>query len=98
MSLSIDLFISNIFFTINLLPHFITRERNICNRHTYSTGEQPLVSVILALRQESHDAVYQTVNSIIQQTYPKELLQVLLIVDADDHSTQVIAESAKRSL
>jgi cellulose synthase/poly-beta-1,6-N-acetylglucosamine synthase-like glycosyltransferase len=52
-----------------------------------SLPQYPLVSVILALYRENSTDILTTVHSLVNQSYPKDRLQVLIVVERDDDTT-----------
>jgi len=44
--------------------------------------------VLIPLYREKFDSIMTTVKSIARQTYPKEMMEVVLIVEHDDHQTK----------
>src|SRR3974390_3513929 len=99
MSLGVDPIVSNLFFTLNLIPHLAPVQPE--SESPAGSLEYPLVSVILALYRESREDILPTVNSLTGQTYPKHRLQILLVVEADDiptrHAVRVAALPALRA-
>jgi cellulose synthase/poly-beta-1,6-N-acetylglucosamine synthase-like glycosyltransferase len=85
MSLGVDPLISNLVFSLNLIPHLAPGRTE--NGRKDVLREYPLVSVILALYRESSEDILTTVHSLAKQSYPKDRLQVLIVVECDDIAT-----------
>jgi cellulose synthase/poly-beta-1,6-N-acetylglucosamine synthase-like glycosyltransferase len=88
MSLGIDPVISNILFTLHLIPHFYRVEKGKATEAPPSGRDGlPLVSVIVALYKEGAEDIGATLLSLVNQSYPKHLYQVILAVEPDDATT-----------
>ena len=85
MSLGVDPLISNLVFSLNLIPHLASVQTE--NQQKDSLTQFPLVSVILALYRENSEDILTTVHSLAKQSYPKDRLQVLIVVECDDLAT-----------
>jgi cellulose synthase/poly-beta-1,6-N-acetylglucosamine synthase-like glycosyltransferase len=85
MSLGVDPLISNLVFSLNLIPHLSSVQTEREQKH--SLPQYPLVSVILALYRENSEDILATVHSLAKQSYPKHRLQVLIVVEHDDIAT-----------
>jgi cellulose synthase/poly-beta-1,6-N-acetylglucosamine synthase-like glycosyltransferase len=85
MSLGVDPLISNLVFSLNLIPHLSRAQPE--NGQSDCLRQFPLVSVILALYRENREDILTTVHSLAKQSYPKDLLQVLIVVECDDIAT-----------
>ena len=87
MSLAVDPLISNILFTLNLLPHF-ARLRPSGPPSLPQTGSTwPFVTIIVALYKERLEDIGITVCSLVDQTYPKNRHEVLFCLEPDDVDT-----------
>lgn len=53
----------------------------------------PKVSIVLPVYKERRQSIEKTLDSILSQNYPKNLLEVLIVVDKDD--TQTLNEALK---
>src|SRR6516225_9296754 len=85
MSLGVDPLISNLVFSLNLIPHLSSVQME--NEQRDSLPQFPLVSVILALYRERSEDILTTVYSLAKQSYAKDRLQVLIVVEGDDIAT-----------
>ena len=85
MSLGVDPLISNLVFSLNLIPHLSSVRMQI--EQSDSLPQYPLVSVILALYREKSEDILTTVYSLAKQSYAKDRLQVLIVVEGDDIAT-----------
>jgi len=85
MSLGVDPLISNLVFSLNLIPHLATVKTE--PEQTHSLTAYPLVSVVLALYRESREDIMTTVHSLAKQSYPKDRVQILIVVERDDIGT-----------
>ncbi len=88
MSLGIDPILSNILFTLNLAPHFCRAEsRRDAAAPGAAAGNLPFVSVMVALYKEGPEDIEATLLSLMHQSYPKHLFEVLLVAEPDDMTT-----------
>src|SRR5690349_16002535 len=85
MSLGVDPLISNLVFSLNLIPHL--SPVRVESEQKNSLPQYPLVSVILALYRENSEDILTTVHSLAQQSYPKDRLEVLIVVESGDVPT-----------
>ena len=85
MSLGVDPLISNLVFSLNLIPHLSSIPTK--SEPESALAQHPLVSVILALYRENAEDILTTVRSLAQQSYPKDRLQILIVVEGDDIAT-----------
>src|SRR5215831_1573905 len=85
MSLGVDPLISNLVFSLNLIPHLSPVRAEGAQKG--SLTQFPLVSIILALYRENSEDILTTVHSLAKQSYPKDRLQVLIVVERDDLAT-----------
>src|SRR5215831_13135244 len=85
MSLGVDPLISNLVFSLNLIPHLSPVRAEGAQKGSLS--QYPLVSVILALYRENTEDILTTVQSLAKQSYAKDRLQVLIVVECDDLAT-----------
>jgi cellulose synthase/poly-beta-1,6-N-acetylglucosamine synthase-like glycosyltransferase len=86
MSLGVDPIVSNLFFSFNLIPHLASIQGESGSR--CAPAQYPPVSVIFAAYRESSDDILTTIKSIASQTYPRDRLQILIVVEVDDISTR----------
>jgi cellulose synthase/poly-beta-1,6-N-acetylglucosamine synthase-like glycosyltransferase len=86
MSLGVDPIVSNLFFTLNLIPHLASIQGESGSR--CAPDQYPVVSVIFAAYRESSEDILTTIKSLASQTYPRDRLQILIVVEVDDISTR----------
>jgi cellulose synthase/poly-beta-1,6-N-acetylglucosamine synthase-like glycosyltransferase len=91
MSLGVDPIVSNLFFSLNLVPHLSSFQGEYESQ--YALDQYPLISVIFAVYRESSEDVLTTVKSLLGQTYPGDRLQILIVVEVDDISTRDIVRT-----
>jgi cellulose synthase/poly-beta-1,6-N-acetylglucosamine synthase-like glycosyltransferase len=95
MSLGFDPIISNFFFSLSLIPHLSKPQKGQCS--PIILKNPPYISVLMTFYRENREDIDMTVSSIISQTYPKEKLQVLMVVEPDDIETQMhVKKNVKR--
>jgi len=96
MSLAIDPVISNILFTLSLIPHF----RKPSKGQVYEGRRQilPRVSVLVPLFKEKKVDIEITLASLRDQTFPRSKLEVILIVESEDSETGMYADEAVQQL
>lgn len=83
MSLGLDPLFSNLFYSLGLIPHF-SRPARRAEEISPAAGDPPLVSVLITFCREKKEDIAMTVSSLIRQTYPKDRLEVLMVVEPDD--------------
>ena len=86
MSLAIDPIISNLFFSLSLIPHMTSPQIPVVIKTTIT--QKPYVSVLITLYKEYMEDINMTITSLIAQTYPKENFEVIMIVEQDDETTK----------
>src|SRR5215831_17186800 len=86
MSLGVDPIVSNLFFSLNLIPHLAPVQGE--SESQYAPDQYPLVSVIFAAYRESSEDILTTVKSLLGQTYPTDHLEILIVLEVDDISTR----------
>jgi len=78
MSIATDPIISNVFFTLSLIPHF---RQPITGQVCENIGHNlPCISVLLALFREKKEDIETTLTSLKGQTFPRSKLEVILSV------------------
>jgi cellulose synthase/poly-beta-1,6-N-acetylglucosamine synthase-like glycosyltransferase len=88
MSLGIDPVVSNVLFTLSLVPHLCRIEKAEGRRASSLPADGlPRVSVIVALYREGAEDISATLTSLAGQSYPKHLCEVLVVVEPDDEIT-----------
>jgi cellulose synthase/poly-beta-1,6-N-acetylglucosamine synthase-like glycosyltransferase len=86
MSLGVDPIVSNLFFSLNLIPHLASIQGE--SQSQSAPNQYPLVSVIFAAYRESREDILTTIRSLAAQTYPRDRLQILIVVEVDDTPTR----------
>jgi cellulose synthase/poly-beta-1,6-N-acetylglucosamine synthase-like glycosyltransferase len=89
MSLAVDPLISNILFTLNLLPYFARLGPSAPSAPPKSGSIRPFVTIIVALYKERLEDISITVCSLVDQTYPKNRYEVLFCLEPDDVDTTI---------
>lgn len=86
MSFALDPVISNIFFTLSLIPNLGRSGKAGSDQAAPDAPPEnlPLVSVLITFCREKKEDVDMTVSSLIKQTYPKDRLEILMAVEPDD--------------
>lgn len=84
MSLGIDPIVSNIFFTLSLVPHLAPTAPPTRTSYANAGAAVPFVSVIVAFYQEPAADMDLTVVSLIHQSYPAERHEILFALEPDD--------------
>jgi cellulose synthase/poly-beta-1,6-N-acetylglucosamine synthase-like glycosyltransferase len=88
MSLGIDPVVSNILFTLSLIPHCCGAEKRMdAETPPADPTDLPLVSVVVALYKEGPEDIGATLLSLLDQSYPKHLYEVIAAVEPDDGRT-----------
>lgn len=99
MSFSVDPVISSFFFTLSLLPHTKSPERQTEDTEmTVSEENLPHVLVLVPLYQEVPEAVERTFESLKRQSYPAEKVHVRAIVEEGDETTSELVHRFKTQL
>jgi len=84
-------------FTILLTQYLISRKTQIYEKvNDISSIQLPKISIIIPIYRESLSSITNTLESISKQNYPKHLMNVFLIVEADDYSEDVVNELLSR--
>jgi cellulose synthase/poly-beta-1,6-N-acetylglucosamine synthase-like glycosyltransferase len=85
MSLGIDPIVSNLFFTLSLIPHLSKPMAG----QVYEGMRQdlPCISVLIPLFREKQGDIEITLASLKSQTFPRRKLEVILIVEPEDNET-----------
>lgn len=84
-------------FTVLLTQYLISRRIQIYEKVSdISSTQLPKISIIIPVYRESLSSITNTLESISKQNYPKHLMSVFLIVEADDYSENVINELLSR--
>ncbi|MFQ6618236.1 MAG: glycosyltransferase, partial [Fidelibacterota bacterium] len=86
--LYVVLWISLIIYSFTLLFFFI----GLFKRKRGESEQKPLVSVVIAARNEEEN-LPECLNSLVHQTYPEELYEVILVDDQSTDSTPEIAQN-----
>jgi cellulose synthase/poly-beta-1,6-N-acetylglucosamine synthase-like glycosyltransferase len=84
MSLGVDPVVSNLFFSLSLLPHLAPADR-VKPKPTKTSDSLPFVSVIVAFYQEPTVDIDLTLLSLIQQVYPTDRYELLFALEPDDY-------------
>jgi cellulose synthase/poly-beta-1,6-N-acetylglucosamine synthase-like glycosyltransferase len=71
------------------IQYLISRRVNAYERPAIvnNTNELPKVSIIIPVYRERRKSIEKTLDSLSSQTYPKNLMEVLIVVDNDDANT-----------
>jgi glycosyltransferase XagB len=96
MSLGFDPVTSNFFFSLSLVPH-LTRPQ-IGQIPTIKLDTPPYVSVLMTFYHERKEDIDMTISSLINQTYPKEQYEVLMVIEPDDKKTKSYVEESVKQL
>ena len=82
----------NLVFTIYLIPLIIVLLRGLTavpvKPKKGEEAHETSFTILIPAFKEKYDNLLSTANSIISQTYPKELIDVILIVEGDDKETR----------
>mgnify|MGYP006129273239 CR=1 FL=1 len=82
------------FFPLFYLLFFIWLSRGNSKSIKYSSKELPLVSIIIAARNEQKD-INQCIDSLIKQSYPKERMEIIIANDKSVDKTREILDLIK---
>lgn len=96
MSLSFDPIISNIIFTLSLFPHFTRPQSGLTPK--IMSDILPQVSVLVTFYKEKKEDIDMTISSLINQTYPNEKYEVLMVIEPDDIITKSYVEVSLKEL
>jgi cellulose synthase/poly-beta-1,6-N-acetylglucosamine synthase-like glycosyltransferase len=93
MAIAIDPIFSNILFTINFIVHRKSSNFMYKKPSQRLPGDKlPIVSILLPFFNERIDSILATIKSITSQTYPKDKLEIIFIVESDDGRTRDYVE------
>ncbi len=84
MSLGIDPLISNIFFSLGLIPHVAYTNKPKNTEYLEEKLTLPFVTVIIALYKEKREDINSTISSLLAQSYPKNRYEILFALEPDD--------------
>jgi cellulose synthase/poly-beta-1,6-N-acetylglucosamine synthase-like glycosyltransferase len=88
MSLGIDPVVSNVLFTLNLIPHCCgTARRMEAQTPPADPADLPFISVVVALYKEGAEDIDATFLSLLDQSYPKHSYELIAAVEPDDGTT-----------
>src|SRR5262245_50129040 len=97
MSIGFDPLVGSMLFTAGLIPHASRPKSELecpVREHTF----KPFVTVIVALCREKWEDIQITLSSLIQQTYPRDRFEVLIVVEAFDQPILPLARAGLRML
>jgi len=97
MSVVFDPIISNFFYTLSLIPH-LTRPKDISQRSIIETEHFPFISVLMTFYHENREDIDMTISSLINQTYPRDKFEILMMVEPDDTEVQSYVEDCVKRL
>jgi len=92
MSIGFDPILGSLLFSAGLVPH-TAKPRVELELPTQRPVEMPLVTAVVALYREKWEDIAMTLNSLVHQTYPKDRLEVLVVVEADDQAVRRHAQT-----
>jgi len=90
MTIALDPVLCNVVYTINLVMHLRRPRSSPPWQRPFNDlpkDKFPCVSVLLPLVHEREDSILATVRCLVSQTYPKERLEVLFVLEPDDEET-----------
>jgi cellulose synthase/poly-beta-1,6-N-acetylglucosamine synthase-like glycosyltransferase len=93
MSIGFDPIISSFLFSASLIPH-AARPKASLELPSDSSPVLPYVTVVVALYREKREDIEMTVESLLQQSYPKDKFEVLLAIEARDSQILPPAKAA----
>ena len=96
MSLGIDPVVSNVFFTLSLIPHL--NKPSAGQVYEGVKRDLPCISVLIPLFKEKQEDIEITLTSLKSQTFPRRKLEVILIVEPEDSETGMYAYQAVQGL
>lgn len=90
--IDVDLVVLNFLFTVNvviwLLSLYLGLEKKAYIKPSGRLNPTQRVSILVPLYKEKYESVMTTARSLAVQTYPKEVFEVVFIVEPDDASTK----------
>ncbi len=84
--LTILWFIAFILYSVSVFV--IARSKTYYRADISLKDDPPKVTIMLPLHKEQEESISKTLESIKNQTYPKELMEVLLVLEPDDEQTK----------
>jgi len=97
VSIGFDPLVGSVLFTAGLVPH-ASRPKSELECPAREHAFKPFVTVIVALCREKWEDIEITLSSLIQQTYPKDRFEVLIVVEAFDQPILPLARTGLRML
>jgi len=101
MTIALDPILCNVLFTMNLLIHIRRPASSPPWKKPVNDMPReklPLVSVLLPMAKERRESIFVTVNCLAAQTYPKDKMEVLFVVEPDDSESRSFVEEAAEFL
>ena len=89
LAFAIDPVFTNILFTLNLWPHLKRSSSESAFESPSALTRFPTVTVLLAMYKEPDKAVERTVRSLEAQSYPDDKMEIVYILEPDDHQTKI---------
>ena len=90
--IDVDLFVLNFLFTVNvviwLLSLYLGLEKKAYVKPSGRLNPKQRVSILVPLYMEKSESIMTTARNLAVQTYPKEMFEVVFIVEPDDASTK----------
>lgn len=87
MAVAIDPVISNIFFTLGLLPHVLRNKDGYYTPRMDTPFNSPLVTVLIPLYEEPFEIIRNLVSCLENQTYDHRKMEIIFITEPDDDET-----------
>jgi len=88
MAVAIDPVISNVFFTLGLIPHAAGKKEGYYSPRMDKPLNLPLVTVLIPLYQEPYEIIKTLFSCLVNQTYDHGKMELIFITEPDDDETR----------
>ena len=92
MAVAIDPVISNIFFTLGLIPHAAGKKNGYYSPRMDKQINLPLVTVLIPLYREPYEIIKNLFSCLLNQTYDHAKMELIFITEPDDDETNRYVE------
>ena len=99
MAVSVDPVISNIFFTLGLIPHIMKKKDGYYSPgSTGNPDSYPLVTILIPLYREPYRFIHSLSSCLLAQTYDHKKMELIFITEPDDDETNRYVEKIVRNI
>lgn len=92
MAVAIDPVISNVFFTLGLIPHAAGKKDGYYSPRMDKPLNLPLVTVLIPLYKEPYEIIKNLFSCLMNQTYDHAKMELIIVTEPDDEKTNIHVE------